>query len=407
MKVLQINKYHHIVGGAERYYLELSGLLKKKGLEVAHFSMHHPKNEKSRWKKYFVSNVSLKGVNLKNEWKILGRVVYSFEAKNKISKLLDVFKPDIVHIHGIYYHISPSILPEIKKRKIPVVYTVHDYHLLTPNITFFHDGAICEITKKKKFYKAIFHKCVKNSYFASFLATVALSAHRTFNIYKRNVDYFIAPSLFMKKKLVEYGFDSKQILHLPNFVKGPRNKKRSKEDYVLYFGKISEQKGLSFLIELARKLPNISFKVAGGGSEESFFKKKAKSYKLKNVSFLGFLPSRKLQKVISESKFTIVPSLWYENQPYSVLESFVLAKPVVASRIGGIPEIVEDGKSGLLFKTGNLEEGIKKVSSLWANPKLAKKMGIYAQQKVEKDFGPDKHYNKLLKIYKKAESICE
>lgn len=180
-----------------------------------------------------------------------------------------------------------------------------------------------------------------------------------------------------------------------------------KGDYVLFFGNISEQKGLSLFIELARKLPNINFKIAGEGSDESFFKNKVKLYKLKNVSFLGFLSSKKLQKVISESRFTVVPSLWYENQPYSVLESFALAKPVVASKIGGIPEIVEDDKDGILFKPGNLEECVEKVSSLWANPKLVKKMGIYAQQKAEKDFSPDEHCNKLLKIYKKAGSICK
>ncbi len=407
MRVLQINKYHHIVGGAERYYLELSNFLEKKGVEVAHFSMHHPKNEPSNWEKYFVSKISFKGVNPRNGWKILGRMIYSFEAKNKMGKLLDVFRPDIVHIHGICYHISPSILPEIKKRKIPVVYTLHDYHLLTPNITFFHDGKICEITKKNNFYKAVLHKCVKDSYFASFLAATTLQIHRAFNIYKKNVDYFIAPSLFMKNKTIEYGFDPEQILHLPNFVECSKKKTKSKGDYVLFFGKISEQKGLSLFIELARKLPNINFKIAGGGSDELFFKNKVKLYKLKNVSFLGFLSSKKLQKVISESRFTVVPSLWYENQPYSVLESFALAKPVVASNIGGIPEIVEDGKDGILFKLGDLEECVEKVSTLWNDPGLVRKMGIYAQQKVKRDFSPKKHYDELLRIYRKAGNVCE
>lgn len=406
MRVLQINKYHHIEGGAERYYLGLSNLLKKKGLEVAHFSMHNPKNEQSNWEKYFVSNISFKSVSPRNGWKILGRMIYSFEAKNKIGKLLDVFRPDIVHIHGIYYHISPSILLEIKKRKIPVVYTLHDYHLLTPNITFFHDGKICEITKKNNFYKAVLHKCVKDSYFASFLAATTLQIHRAFNIYKKNVDYFIAPSLFMKNKTIEYGFDPEQILHLPNFVECSKKKTKSKGDYVLFFGKISEQKGLSLFIELARKLPNINFKIAGSGSDESFFKNKVKSYGLKNIFFLGFLPQNKLQRVISGSSFTIAPSLWYENQPYSILESFTFEKPVVASRIGGIPELVEDGKNGILFEPGNVKECSEKVTRLWANPKLVKKMGIYARQKVKRDFNPEEHYNKLLEIYKKAGSVC-
>lgn len=402
MRILQVNKYHYIAGGAEKYYFDLSNLLSQKGHTVAHFSMRSPENTKSKWSKYFVSNLSFNNVTVKNGWSVLTKMAYSPESRQKIGLLIDEFRPDLVHLHNIYFHISPSILLELKKRSIPVVMTLHDYNLITPNVTFFHGGKICEISRKRKFYRTIFHRCVKNSYFASFLAASALQIHRSLRMYEGCVDAFIAPSLFMKKKMTEYGFDAGKIYHLPNFVSFQKKKNLHKGEYVFYFGSFYEHKGVHLLLKAAQALPEISFKIAGDGPEERNLKRLAGRLKLKNVDFLGRLDSGNLSGIIGGSAFCVIPSLWYENLPYSVLESFAKGKPVVASRIGGIPELVKDGKNGFLFEPGNVDELSEKIRFLWERPGAIMKMGNTAQRVAEDKYNSELHYDKLMKIYKEV-----
>src|SRR3989344_3962614 len=177
MKILQINKFFYVRGGTSRYFFEVSSLLKSHGHEIAFFSMLDKHNFKSNWSKYFVSNISFDKIKFYQYPQIILRTLYSIEARKKITLLLDNFKPDIAHIHSIYHQISPSILLELKKRNIPIVQTLHDYHLISPNHTLFHNGRICEITKKRNYWKAIFHRCVKQSYSASFLESVEQYLH--------------------------------------------------------------------------------------------------------------------------------------------------------------------------------------------------------------------------------------
>lgn len=408
MRILQIDNHHRVLGGAERYYFDLAKLLRNKGHEIAFFSMLDPKSISTSWDKYFVGYINFGGSKFLDRLQILLRMFYSHEAKLKMRKLLDAFQPDMVHIHNIYYYLSPSILPEIKKRNIPIVQTVHDYHLISPNVNLSHNGRVCEITKRTKFYKAIFHKCVKNSYKATFMAVVASYIQTYFKLFKKNVDYFIAPSMFIKNKLIEYGFNSKKIVHLPNFTyfsSSPQIEKPQKERYVLYFGRLAEEKGIFFLLNLAEKLAGIKFKIVGDPPDESTSKQivnLVKKNKSKNITLLGYQNAPALQKTILKSFFVIVPSLWYENMPYSILESYALGKPVVAADIGGIPEIVKDRKTGLLFKPGDLEDCKEKILWLWNNPKLIELMAKNAKKYAEAKFNPERHYEQLMKIYKRA-----
>lgn len=406
MKILQINKFHYVEGGTEKYYLELSKLLERHNNEVAYFSMDDNKNLPSTLSKYFVSNISFREVDLKSGFKFLKRMIYSNEAVRKINKLLDQFHPDIAHIHNIYNHISPSILPEIKKRGIPIVQTVHDYHQLAPNRNLFHDGKICEVTKPDKYYKALLHRCVKGSYLATFANIITLYIHRMFGLYNNNVDYFIAPSMFVKNLLIEYGFNPKKIIYLPNFVdiddSVTTGNSSNVQKYILYFGRFSVEKGLIFLLKVAKNLPNINFKLVGRGPQEEILRNITKKKRLRNVEFLDHRESKRLNPIISDSYFTILTSIWYENLPNSILESFILGKPVIASNIGGIPEVIENDSTGFLFETGNTEDCISKIKKLWNNPYLVKKMGENARSYVKKRFNPERHHKQLMNIYKKA-----
>lgn len=406
MRVLLVNNHHKNLGGAEKYYFDLAKLLEKKGHKVAFFSTKDPQNIPSKWAKYFVTKLDFSENTPKSFYSKLANMFYSFVSKRNISKLLDNFKPDIVHIQNIYYYISPSILSEIKRRNIPIVQTVHDYQLVTPTVTFFHNGKICEVTKKHSYYKAVFHRCVKDSYGASLMAVIASYTQRLFGFYEKYVDLFIAPSMFMKNKLIEYGFDADRVIYIPNFIDTqptthniqPTTNKR----YVLFFGRLLEHKGVGVLLSTAQRLPKVRFKIAGDGPAERRLKKTVKELKLNNVDFLGRLNGNDLRQTISKASFCVVPSLWYENMPYSVLESFSFGKPVITSRIGGIPELVNDGKNGFLFRPGDVKGLCSRVLELWNNQKLQLKMGIFTRQMINERFSAGIYYGRLLSIYKKA-----
>jgi glycosyltransferase involved in cell wall biosynthesis len=403
MKIVQINSHYRHLGGAEKYYLELSDLLIRKEHEVAFFSTKSSKNLESPWKKYFVGEVDFQTNKIKDFPRKFSRIIYSMESRRKIGQLLDDFKPDIVHIHNIYYYISPSILGEIKKRRIPIVQTVHDYQLISPNVTLFSNGKINEETKKTKYYKAFIGKTIKGQRGTSFMATMLSYFQEAFKLYQNNVDLFITPSRFMKSKLIEYGFDKNKIIQLNNFVTKTRKTSiRIGEKYILYFGRLNEAKGILFLLDTAKQLPTIKFKVAGNFEDKQIKYKvlgKVRKEKIRNVEFLGFKETKELNKLILQSQFVVVPSLWYENQPYSILETFALGKTVLATKIGGIPEIVHDGKNGLLFEPGNVNQFVQKIRKLWENPVFAKKLGKNAKKLADEGYNPEIHYKKIMAVY--------
>ena len=391
------------MGGVDRYFFDLADLFKKKGDKIAFFSMQSNLNRKSIWSKYFVSNVSYENQDILSKLKFTGRLLYSREAKNKINELLEVFKPEIVHIQSIYHQISPSVISEIKKRNIPMVQSIGDFHLVAPNYNLFHSGKICETTKPNKFYKAYFHKCVKGSYFASFIEVFEKYLHYYLGWERNYIDYFIVPSQFTRNKLIEYGLGKEKIIYLPHFIEvKPYAPNYFHGNYSLYFGRLSEEKGLFLLLDVMNMLPHVQLKIVGRGPQEKRLKEKIKLLKLKNVQMCGFLDGYKLKKIIEKCRFTILPSIWYEVFGLSILESFACGKPVIASDIGGIPELIRDGYNGFLFKPGDAQDLIRKIINLWDNPDLNKTLGKNAREFTRKNFNPEVHYEKLFELYKQT-----
>ncbi len=380
MKILQVNKFHYHRGGADKYYLELGAALERAGYQLAYFSMLHPKNLPSDYKKYFVSRISFNEGGLADKIKAPGRIIYSLETKNKFKKLLKDFKPDIIHIHNIYHQLSPSILDVARKAGIPVVMHLHDYKLICPNYQLFAHGQICEDCKPDKYFRCARKRCFKNSYTKSWLAALEMTVHhRWLKIYAKSINAFIAPSAFMKNKLVEFGWPEEKIKVVINPFSStlakemakvnslhadiglqpnsnlPKNIAASKtEDYFLYFGRLSPEKGLSVLIK-AITISGSRLKLAGSGEEEETLRYLAKEQRAE-AQFLGFKSGANLAYLIAGAKAVVIPSIWYENMPLSLLEALSLGKPVIASRIGGLPEIIEPGKNGWLFTPGDVEE---------------------------------------------------
>jgi len=403
MRILEVNKFHYLRGGAEKYFLDISEYLKKQGHEVAVFSMQHPKNLPSPWSRYFVSRISFNEGGLRDKLIAPGRIIYSREAKRKFEELVKDFKPEIIHIHNIYHQLSPSILDVAKKYQIPVVMHLHDYKLICPNYQLFTHGQICYRCRGGKYYQAVCHDCFKNSVAMSSLVTVEMYLHHRFwQIYEKNIATYIAPSRFMKNTCVSFGIPPERIKVIYNFIDTPISPQLPEPggDYLLYFGRLSLEKGIDVLLRaLTLTKSKVKLKIAGSGPEAERLKKMVEELKLENrVEFLGNLSPRDLKPVINQAKAVIIPSVWLENMPFSLLESLALGKVVIAAKTGGMSELIKPEISGFLFERGNSQDLAEKIDKL--ESVRLDFMGQKAKQLVT-DLTLANHYRELIAIFEK------
>jgi glycosyltransferase involved in cell wall biosynthesis len=403
MKILLINKFLFPKGGDVISTLNTGKLLSDKGHNVVFWGMKHPLNPEYPYSEYFIDYVDyLKPMGIKERINITVNILYSLEAKNKIEKLLNKLKPDIVHLSNIYHQISPSILSVFKKYKIPVVMTMHDYKLVCPAYVMLAGGKPCEMCRDGRYYWCFLKKCVKDSYAKSLVNTFEMYLHHKIcNIYDF-IDAFISPSRFLKEKVKEIGF-KREIIHLPNFINVGEYipEYGFYENAICYVGRLSGEKGLFTLIRAVKGI-DITLKIIGTGPIEEDLKKRATREKIDNVKFLGYMTGEDLKNGIRSSMAVVLPSEWYESNPRSVLEAFALGKSVIGARIGGIPELVIDGETGLTFEPGNAEDLKNRIDYLIKKPDLVIEMGKNARKFVEENFNPEKHYQELMKIYQMA-----
>lgn len=403
MKTLLVNTYHYLRGGDCTYTFALADLLKLKGHEVKFFGMKHPQNLPSSEEKYFLEYIDYvelnKNKSISNSLKVLTRSIYYKHAREKIAGLLNDFKPDIVHLQNIHAHITPSILFEIKKYNIPIVWTLHDYKLVCPNSHYLIDktGEICEACKSGSYYQPILKICKKDSLMASLAISLEAYTHRVLGI-RNLVDRFISPSDFLKQKLVQYGFDAEKVIHLPLFLRDDQYDYDEKnKDYLLYLGRVDYIKGIIPLLVAMKKLNNIKLKIVGGISErieKEFYEKLTP-----NVDYLGFKTGEELNYIRKNAMAVIVPSLCYENSPFSILEAFACGKPVIASDLGGMKELVKDGVRGYLVEPGNVSQLTEAINKVVEDNNKTLEMGKNAYQYAKDNHSAEKHYERLMDIY--------
>jgi glycosyltransferase involved in cell wall biosynthesis len=413
LTVLHVNKFHHVIGGAERVYLATAELLRQNGHTSIFFSMQHPDNQPCETEKYFMPFIDVNNCGIIDFLNAVGRNIYSFKARKLVSGILDKYRIDIVHLHNIHRQMSPSILHEFNKRGIPAVMTLHEYKTICPSYIMMANSKPCEECAQGKYSRAIKLKCVKGSFLRSALVTVEMYFHhKVLDIYK-NIDIFIAPSMFMKDKHDEMGF-KKRIVHLPypldinDFDKSlPRFEKNERwnKDTFIYFGRLETEKGLLTLIEAVRILPrtrsveNMKLKIIGEGSIKPELEEIIKKEGLNQVTFSGFLKGKELYREVMRCMAVVLPSEWYENYPVSVMETLAIGKPVIGARIGGIPEMVKDNETGLTFEPGNPADLSEKILYMMDNPAVAAEMGRKARVFAEKEFDIGNHYARLMEIY--------
>jgi glycosyltransferase involved in cell wall biosynthesis len=397
VKILLINKYFFLNGGSETVmFSEREYFKRQEGVEVYDFSMQHPRNVYSEHSEFFVEEVDYKGSALLGKFSAFSKFVHNWDAVKKLELLLKKYKPDIAHLHNIYHQITPSIIPVLKKYGVKVVLTLHDYKLICPSYTMLREGEICEKCVKGGYIEAFKNRCQGGSIVKSGLLSFEAYYHKLLKSYD-GVDLYISPSKFMVDKISER-IPKRKIVLLSNGVGAESGVSTSDAGYILYFGRISKEKGIKTLLEAYRaSKQKLKLKVVGDG--ELF--KELKEIYAEYVDFLGYKSGDSLAELINNASFVVVPSEWYENCSMSVIEAMASGKPIVGSRIGGIPEQIVDGVSGVLFEPGNIGDLQFCIDSLSDDVQLREKMGFSTRKLYLDKYCLERHNNKLLELYRK------
>jgi glycosyltransferase involved in cell wall biosynthesis len=403
MRVLLINNFGSIRGGADKVFLDTANSLVKVGLEVAvYYSGDSKENEylDSRVKIYLTNDIFMPGNNF---FKAGLKFIRNRESERDLIAAMNEFNPDIVHLHIFQSRLSSAIVYQIKKRNIKMVMTVHEYKMLCPVYTHLkRDLQVCNSCKPFKYSPCIKNKCVEGNLLKSILMAYESFHRDVFYSYVRNVDVFIMVSQFIRemhfKIYPKYG---EKFHFLYNFVNQKDfSSTLVRGEYLLYFGRLSPEKGLNLLLDAAKMNPSIPIKIVGAGSEMIKLQNKAVLEKIINVEFLGFQSGGNLKKLIAESRFVVVPSIWYENNPMNVIESFFSGKPVFGSMMGGIPELVKPGETGFLFNHHEPDALGNLLEDKWDLPHaeyddLARNCILFAQS----NFNESKIINEIISIY--------
>lgn len=411
MKILLVNYRYFISGGPEKYMFNIKKMLEDNGHEVVPFSIHSNKNVETKYSKYFVEPIGGRDATYFDEvkktpksiWQMLTRSIYSFEVEKAIKKEIKDVKPDLVYIIHFVNKLSPSVISGAKKMGVPVVLRLSDYFLLCPRFDFMYEKKVCEDCLTKGYMSCIKKRCVKGSLFASIVRVFSMKFHKAINVYK-GVYAFITPSEFLKKKLSLNGFEKEKIYCIPTFT-ASKTKIGNPEigSYGLYFGRVTEEKGVETVIKAYEKMPEYTVKIMGDDTTEEAkrLKKYVENHKIKNIEFLGFKSGEELEQVIKGARFTLIPSIWYDNLPNTALESFQYSKPVIASNIGSLPELVVDGENGYLFNPADAEDLIKKIKLL-DDDSVVERMGLASRKRLEDRFSPKTHYEALMDVFNRA-----
>lgn len=398
MKILMINKFLHPNGGSETYIFRLGEYLVSQGHEVQYFGMDHPNRRVGNRVEAYTSNMDFHGGGKLSKLSYPVKTVYSAEARKKLRLVLEDFEPDVCHLNNFNYQLTPSILLEIQNWRnsghpCRVIYTAHDYQLVCPNhmLRNPNTGKNCEKCLGGHFGNCFRSRCIHGSAAKSLIGTLEADIWNGNRVY-RNIDVIVCCSKFLKGKLDSNPLFAGKTRTLHNFVEDIPWENPKKQNYVLYFGRFSEEKGVKALVEVCKRLPDIPFVFAGTGPLEGMLGEAP------NIENRGFLQGKALEETVRAARFSVCPSECYENCPFSVMESQLYGTPVVGARIGGIPELIEEGKTGVLFESGNTEALEAAIQGLWEAPD---RMEAFTQNCRQLAFDTLPVYcEKLMKLYK-------
>ncbi len=398
MKVLMINKFLYPNGGSETYIFKLGDHLKSQGHEVEYFGMEHQGRCVGNRVNAYTSDMDFHGGSKLAKLTYPLKTIYSSEARIQLRKVLDDFQPDVCHLNNFNYQLTPSVILEIVKwrkqtgRTCKIVFTAHDYQLVCPNHMMNNPNTHhnCDKCLGGKYTNCIKGKCIHGSTVKSAIGMMEAYFWKLKGAYKY-IDTMICCSEFMKSKMDSNPLFAKKTVAMHNFIDKVHWKEVTKKDYVLYFGRFSEEKGIGTLIKVCKELPDVNFIFAGTGPLEDSING------IGNIKNVGFQKGEALEKLIREAQFSIYPSEWYENCPFSVMESQMYGTPVLGADIGGIPELIRVGETGELFESGNAEDLRSKIRRLWDDKELCEKYSMNCKDISVDTIG--EYYEKIMKMY--------
>ena len=424
MRILLVNKFHYRKGGAETYYLTVGSELERMGHEVAYFSMRHPENLPCEWDKYFVTQREYN--NVKNPLKAARdgmALIYSPEAKRNFQALCEEFRPDVVHLNNVHRQITLSILdaPYLRENRVPVFYTAHDYVTVCPGYLMLDgDGRVCDACLEDGRYRhCIENRCVKGSRAKSALAVMEASFNRAHKS-NQQIDKVIAPSGFMRFKLIEGGWPEGKVVFLQNFADDAILDRASnagadatdrENPYLLFFGRLSVEKGVDTLLRAfdaaSPNLPqNMRLVVVGDGPDAAEFKALASSLDCASrIEFAGYQTGDALQSYVERASLAISSSRCRENMPYSIVEAFAAGTPVLGTNIGGIPELVDEGNTGFICESGDVQsmaDAILRGASAFLEQPAYARLQHNCRSYVMDNCSREKFMNDLVNLYKES-----
>ncbi len=365
-------------------------LLEKHGDEVCHYTRH---------------NDEVKRFNLVQKAAFFPQTIYSWKTSGEIGDVVRRFKPHVAFIHNVYPLISPSAYHKLHALRVPIVQVLHNFRLHCPNGLFYTQGHICEACKGGNYLNAVSKRCYKESYAFSALYALTLGLNRLGGVIDK-ISGFICLTEFFKLKMQEAGVPESKLFVRPNFVYAPSlpEGETPGNGYALFMGRLSPEKGCWTLIRAFEKLPQVPLKIMGTGPIEQELRDYICEKNIRNIEFLGFRSGAEKWDILRNALCVVMPSEWYENFPVTALEAFMACKPIVAARLGGLPYIVEEGKSGLLFEAGNVGELAQRIQSLVDRPAEAERMGQYGRRLTETKYGPEQGYDNLTKIFSQVQA---
>jgi glycosyltransferase involved in cell wall biosynthesis len=400
MTILFANNYYYLRGGSERVLFDDAKGLRDRGITVVPFATAHPENIQDEFTPSFpIAGDYQTAANMTARAKAAAAMIFSSRAGKAFEEVIRRTNPSMVHCHNIYGRLTTSILRVARRHRVPVVMTVHDYKLACPAYLMLRGGKPCSLCTDGNYYRSVLHRCHKNSLAASGVYAAESYFNRWARMYS-TVDRFLCPSRFVMGQLQNSGIAPDRTVYHANAVDSGMVKPSSEPGkYALYVGRLSPEKGVSTLLE-ALPENGLSLQIAGIGPIEAELRAIVERRRLTNVTFHGYCGTERLRELYQGAAFIVVPSEWYENAPMAILEAFAYGKPAIASRIGGIPELVRHAGTGYLFEPGNRAELQSALSLLTERPDAIRSMGQAARTLVESEFSQQIRIDSLMRIYR-------
>ena len=384
MKVLLIHNLYQQPGGEDAVFEMERALLERNRHDVITF---------------VEDNARLEGVN---PLKVAVGAIWSREAQRNMRKLIEQTKPDVVHFHNTFLRISPAAYYVVKEMGLPVVQTLHNYRLICPGSLLMRDGHVCEDCLGKVIpWPGVVHGCWRNSRSGTTVVAAMLTVHRVLRTWENQVDVYIALTEFARQKFVQGKLPAEKMMVKPNFVYPDPENGEHRGNFALFVGRLSAEKGVRTMLSAWQLLKGVPLKIVGSGPLMAEVKEQVERERLA-IEVLGRRSRENAFSLIRQASFLIFPSEWYEGFPVTIAEAFACGLPVIASRLGAMAEIVEDGRTGLLFEPGNPEDLAAKVAWAWTHPKEMDEMGQEARREYEAKYTAKQNYEMLMAIYEKA-----